>query len=220
MMKKFLIATCVVICIIGIFAVWYFGPDSTDSKELKSESKDSSRIENHLQEESSVHESIQKTGKGDTAEEIETKGNNSNLKKIDSLGEDTKEKKEQKLPSADDIAAGAAFEAYAKAEIVHKSAISKLKEALESGDSAAIEAATETLKNARLSREEALRNLAPYSEAAAEILAADEARAAAAEKEIERITADDKKRNYRKKEANCGGRVQKTFTRTTADFIG
>lgn len=200
-MKRFLIATCVLICIIGIFAVWYFGHQSTDSEELKGESKDSLPIENHPQEESSVSEPTQKTGKDDTAGEIETKRENSYTEKVNAAGSPAKnavlegEKDDQTLLSAEDIAAGAAFEAYAKSEIVHKSAISKFKEALESGDSASLEAATETLKNARLNREEALRNLAPYSEAAAEILAADEARSAEVEKIMERMRAEDQKRS-------------------------
>ncbi|MDE0316805.1 MAG: hypothetical protein OXM61_18105 [Candidatus Poribacteria bacterium] len=203
-MKKYVIPTCVVICVIGIFAVWYFGYQSTDSEKLKGESKDSLLIENHFQEESSVPEVTQKTDKGDTAGEIETERDNSNPEKTNTTGSSDKnavldEKDHQKSPSAEDIAAGAAFEAYAKSEIVHKSTISKFKEALESGDSASLEAATDALKNARLNREEALRNLAPYSEAAAEILAADEARAAEVEKIMERMRAEDKKRSAERK---------------------
>lgn len=200
-MKKFLIPTCVVLCLIGIFAVWYFGYQSSNSEELKSESKDSLPIENHPQEESSVSEPTQKTGKDDKVRVIETKGDNSSLEKVNPAGSTNKnavlegQKEHQQSPSAEDVAAGAAFEAYAKSEIVHKSAISKFKEALESGDSASLEAATDALKNARLNREEALRNLAPYSEAAAEILAADEARSVEVEKIMERMRAEDQKRS-------------------------
>ena len=199
-MKKFLIPTCVVLCIIGILAVWYFGHQRADPKELKSESKNSLPIENHLQEESSVPEAVQKTDKGDTAGEIETKRDNSNPEKTNTDGSTDKnavlegEKEHQKLPSAEDVAAANAFEAYAKAEIEHKSTVDKLIEALKSENSNSIASATESLKNARLRREEALRNLSPYSEVAAEILATDEARSAASEKEIDRIKADDKKR--------------------------
>ena len=50
MMKRFLVPTCVVLCIIGIFAVWYFGHQRSDQKELKSESKDSLQIENRSQD--------------------------------------------------------------------------------------------------------------------------------------------------------------------------
>ncbi|MDE0088694.1 MAG: hypothetical protein OXU23_23440 [Candidatus Poribacteria bacterium] len=199
-MKKYVIPTCVVICVIGIFAVWYFGYQSTDSEGLKGESKDSLPIENHPQEESSVSEPTQKTGKDDKVRVIETKGDNSSLEKVNPAGSTNKnavlegQKEHQQSPSAEDVA-GAAFEAYAKSEIVHKSAISKFKEALESGDSASLEAATDALKNARLNREEALQNLAPYSEAAAEILAADEARSAEVEKIMEGMRAEDKKRS-------------------------
>lgn len=200
-MKKFLVPTYLVLCLIGIFSVWYFGHESTDQEELKSESKDSLQIENRSQDVSSDHESTQKTGKGGTAGKIETEKDDPNPEKTNAAGSTAKnavlegEREHKKLPSAEDIAAGAAFEAYAKSEMEHKSAVSKLIEALKSGDSASLEAATENLKNARLSREETLRNLVPYSEAAAEILAADEARAAAADKVIDQITADDKKRS-------------------------
>ncbi|MDE0483601.1 MAG: hypothetical protein OXI67_13550 [Candidatus Poribacteria bacterium] len=70
---------------------------------------------------------------------------------------------------------------------------------MEFGDSASLEAATDALKNARLNREEALRNLAPYSEAAAEILAADEARSAEVEKIMERMRAEDQRRSAERK---------------------
>lgn len=195
-MKKFLIATCVVLCIIGIFALWYFGHQSTDPEELKSEPKDSSL---------SVPESTQKTGKDDSAEEIETKRDTPNLEKVNAAGSTDKnavlegKKEHQKMLSAEDVAASAAFEAYAMAEIEHKSAVSKLIEALESDDSDSIESATKALENARLSREEALRNLAPYSEAAAEILAADEARSAEVVKVMERIEVEDQKRSAERK---------------------
>jgi len=203
MMKKYVIPTCVVICVIGIFAVWYFGYQSSNPEELKSESKDSLPIENHPQEESSVPESTQKTDKGDTAGEIETKRENSNTEKVNPAGNTDKndvlegEKEHQKLPSAEDIAAGAAFEAYAIAEMEYGLAIETAKEALKVKpiDNQRLKSATDDLKNARLRREAALRNLVPYSEAAAEMLAADEARAAEAEKVIDRITADDKKRS-------------------------
>ncbi len=197
-MKKFLVPICSALCIVGIFAVWYFGYQSSNPEELKSKSKDSLPIENRPQDTSSVSESTQKTGKDETADEIETKKEGSNSEKTNDTGGNTtlnEKKKQEQSPSAEDIAAGAAFEAYAMAEIDHKSAVSKLIEALKSEDSASIEAATETLKNARLSREEALRNLAPYSEAAAEILAADEVRSAEAKKVMDQMRAEDQKRS-------------------------
>ncbi len=196
MMKRFLIPTCVVLCIIGIFALWYFGHQSTDPEELKNESKDISP---------SVPDATRKTSKNDAAGEIEIKGDNSNTEKVNTAGSTAKkvvlegEKEHQQSPSAEDVAAGAAFEAYANSEIAYKSAISKFKEALEFGDTSSIESATDTLKNARLNREETLRNLAPYSEAAAEILAADEARSVEVEKIMKRIEAEDQKRSAERK---------------------
>ncbi|MCE2401169.1 hypothetical protein J4G08_09810 [Candidatus Poribacteria bacterium] len=204
-MKKFIIPTCPVFCFIGA-ALLYFGHQRSDPEELNGASKNTLQIENQPQKESSVPESTQKTGKGDTAAEIEAKKEGSNSEKTNDTGGNTtlddKKKQKQKLqqlPSAEDVAASAAFEAYAKSEIEHKSALSKFTEALKSGDSASLEAATRTLKNARLSREEALRNLASYSEEAAEILAADMARAAEAEKEFDRITAEDQKRSVERR---------------------
>ena len=206
-MKKFLVPTCLVLCLIGIFAVWYFGHQSTDPEELKSESKDGLPIENRPQDISSIPESTQNTDKGDTAGEIETSKEGSNSEKTNATGNtdanaalDEKNEQEQ-VPqqplSAEDIAAAAAFEAYAKAEMEYDSAIKTAKEVLKAKpvDDQRLKSATDDLKNVRLRREETLRNLAAYSETAAEILAADETRAAAAEKEIDRITADDKKRS-------------------------
>ncbi|MDE0483599.1 MAG: hypothetical protein OXI67_13540 [Candidatus Poribacteria bacterium] len=180
-MKKYVIPTCVVLCIIGIFAVWYFGHQRSDQKELKGESKDSVLIENHLQEESSVPDATQKTGKDDAAREIETKRDDSNPEKVNAAGGTAKnavldgEKEHQKSPSAEDVAAANAFEAYVKAEIEFDFLTESLKEALETRpiDWDRIKSATSDHKNAGLRRKEALQNLASYSEAAAEILAAE-----------------------------------------------
>ncbi len=135
-MKKVLVPTCVVLCIIGIFAVWYFGHQRSDQKGLKSESKDSVLIENHPQEESSVPETTQKTGKDDTTGEIKTKKDDPNPERVNAAGGTAKnavldgEKEHQKSPSAEDVAAANAFEAYVKAEIEFDFLTESLKEAL------------------------------------------------------------------------------------------
>ena len=199
-MKKFLVPIFLVFCLVGLFTLWYFGNESTDPAELKSESKDSLQIENRPQDVSSIPESTQKTGKDDIADEIETKKEGSNSEKTNDTGGNTtlnEKKKQEQSPSAEDIAAAAAFGAYAKAEIEYNSALETFKEALKAKpvDTQRLESATDNFKNARLQREEALRNLAPYSEAAAEILAADEARSAEAKKVIDQMRAEDQKRS-------------------------
>ena len=197
-MKKFLIPTCLVLCLMGIFAVWYFGHESTDPEKLKNESKDSLLIENHLQEESSVPETTQKTDGGDTAGEIETIRDDSNSEKVNAAGGTAKkailegEKEHQRLPSAEDIAAANAFEAYVKAETEFDLSTESLKEALGTRplNWDHIKSLTSDHKDAGLRRKEALRNLAPYSEAAAEILAADKVRTAADEARVAQIKAE------------------------------
>lgn len=206
-MKKFLVPTCLILCIIGIFALWYFGHQRADPKELKSESKNSLPIENHLQEESSAPEVVQKTDKDDTDGEIETKRDNSNPEKTNTDGSTDKnvvlegEKEHQKLPSAEDVAAANAFEVYVKTDIEFDLATGSLKEALETRpiDWDHVKSATSDHKNARLRRKEALQNLASYSEAA-EILAAEEtlsaedaARIAAMKEKLDRDEAEMRK---------------------------
>ncbi len=213
-MKRFLVPTCVVLCVIGIFAVWYFGHQRSNQKELKSGSKDSVLIENHPQEESSVPETTQKTGKDDAAREIETKRDDSNPEKVNAAGGTAKnavldgEKEHQKSPSAEDVAAANAFEAYVKAEIEFDVYSESLIEALDATplDVDHINSVHKNRKDAMVRRKEALQNLAVYSEAAAEILAAEEtlsaedaARIAAMKKELDReeaeMIADEQKRS-------------------------
>ena len=213
-MKKFLIPTCVVLCIIGIFAVWYFGHHRSDQKELKSESKDSVLIENHLQKDLSVPEATQKTDRDDAAREIETKRDDSNPEKVNAAGGTAKnavldgEKEHKKSPSAEDVAAANAFETYVKAEIEFDFFTESLKEALEATplDWDHIESIASDREDAKVRQKEALKNLAAYSEAAAEILAAektlsaeDAARIAAIKEELDReeaeMIADEQKRS-------------------------
>ncbi|MDE0086811.1 MAG: hypothetical protein OXU23_13920 [Candidatus Poribacteria bacterium] len=213
-MKKVLVPTCVVLCIIGIFAVWYFGHQRSNQKELKSGSKDSVLIENHPQEESSVSEPTQKTGKDDAAREIETKRDDSYPEKVNAAGGTAKNavleggKEHQKLSSAEEVAAANAFEAYVKTEIEFDFLTESLKEALEAStlDWEHIDSVHKDRKDAMVRRKEALQNLAVYSEAAAEILAAEEtlsaedaARIAAIKEELERegteMIVDEQKRS-------------------------
>ncbi|MDE0316803.1 MAG: hypothetical protein OXM61_18095 [Candidatus Poribacteria bacterium] len=213
-MKRFLVPTCVVLCVIGIFAVWYFGHQRSNQKELKSGSKDSVLIENHPQEESSVPEATQKTGKDDAAREIETKRDDSNPEKVNAAGGTAKNavleggKEHQKLSSAEEVAAANAFEAYVKVEIEFDFLTESLKEALEAStlDWEHIDSVHKDRKDAMVRRKEALQNLAVYSEAAAEILAAEEtlsaedaARIAAIKEELERegteMIVDEQKRS-------------------------
>lgn len=191
-------------CLLGA-ALWYFGHQRSDQKGLKSESKDSVLIENNPQEESSVPEATQKTGKDDAAREIETKRDDSNPEKVNAAGGTAKnavldgEKEHQKSPSVEDVAAANAFEAYVKAEIEFDFLTESLKEALKQDplDWEHINSAHKDRKDAMVRRKEALQYLAAYSEAAAEILAAEEtfsaedaARIAAIKEELDREKAD------------------------------
>ncbi len=200
-MKKFLIPTCVVLCIIGIFAVWYFGHQRADPKELKSESKNSLSVENRSQE----------TGKGDIAQKIETKKESSNSNKDHDTGENStlnEKMKQEQSPSAEDVAAANAFEVYVKAQMEFDLLSESLKEALKASplDFDHINSAHKNRKDVGMRRKEALQNLAVYSKTAAEILVAEKTRTAEEEtliaeirEEIERdeteIRADDQKRS-------------------------
>ena len=210
-MKKFLVPICLILCIIGIFAVWYFGYQTSNPEELKSESKNSLPTENRPEGISSIPESTQKTSKDDTARKMETKGDNSYPEKIngtDSLNKNTELKeKGQKFPSAEDVAAANAFEAYVKAQMEFDLFSESLIEALKASplDFDHINSVHKNRKDAGVRRKETLQNLAVYSETAAEILASDKTRTpeeealiAEIKEEIERdraeIKADDQKR--------------------------
>ena len=199
-MKKFLIPICVILCIIGIFAVWYFGYQSSNPEELKSESKNSLSVENRSQE----------TGKGDAAQKIETKKKSPDSDKDHDTDRNTilnEKKKQEQSPSAEDVAAANAFEAYIKAQMEFDLFSESLIEALKASplDFDHINSVHKNRKDAGVRRKETLKNLAVYSETAAEILASDktripeeEALIAEIKEEIERdraeIRADDQKR--------------------------
>ena len=205
-MKKFLVPICLILCIIGIFALWYFGHQRADPKELKSESKNSLPTENRPEGISSIPESTQKTSKDDTARKMETKGDNSYPEKIngtDSLNKNTELKeKGQKFPSAEDVAAANAFEAYVKAQMEFDLFSESLIEALKASplDFDHINSVHKNRKDAGVRRKETLQNLAVYSETAAEILAAEEtlsaedaARISAIKEELDRDEAEMRK---------------------------
>ena len=200
-MKKFLVPICVVLCIIGIFAVWYFGYQSSNPEKLKSESKDSLSVENRSQE----------TGKGDIAQKIEAKKESSNSDKDHDTGGNTtlnEKMKQEQSPAAEDLAAANAFEVYVKAQMEFDLLSESLKEALKASplDFDHINSVHKNRKDAGVRRKEALQNLAAYSEAAAEILVAEKTRTpeeealiAEIKEEIEQdradIKTDDQKRS-------------------------
>lgn len=202
-MKKFLVPVCLVIGLVGVFIIWHLGYQGAEQEVMKNESKDIAPTVDHSPDVSPELESTEETSKNDTIPETETRRedlNTGRIKNTDSLNGngalDEKKEQEQKSLSVEDIEAAAAFEAYVKTEVECKLATVTLTEVLKIRpiDWQRVKSANSNLKNARLQREKALQNLAVYSEAAAEILAADEAHKAQAKKEFDQITTDSQKR--------------------------
>ena len=179
-MKKYLIPIYIVLFLIGATALWYFGHHRPAQKILEAEPQKVYKSTPLQPEGLSVKpmpsDSIQKPREEDTDIEVESIDNATTSEKIDdsqvhSEDADSEEPTSQEALSAEDAAAAETFEKYFTAESEYQTAQEIAKEALKSGNNERIKAATEALRQARLQRNEALQNLAAYSEDAAEILA-------------------------------------------------
>ncbi len=179
-MKKYLIPIYIVLFLIGATALWYFGHHRPAQKILEAEPqkvyKSTSLQPEGLSVKPMPSDSIQKPREEDTDIEVESIDNATTSEKIDdsqvhSEDADSEEPTSQEALSAEDAAAAETFEKYFTAESEYQTAQEIAKEALKSGNNERIKAATEALRQARLQRNEALQNLAAYSEDAAEILA-------------------------------------------------
>ena len=179
-MKKYLIPIYIVLFLIGATALWYFGHHRPTQKILEAEPQKVYKSTPLQPEGLSVKpmpsDSIQKPREEDTDIEVESIDNATTSEKIDdsqvhSEDADSEEPTSQEALSAEDAAAAETFEKYFTAESEYQTAQEIAKEALKSGNNERIKAATEALRQARLQRNEALQNLAAYSEDAAEILA-------------------------------------------------
>ena len=179
-MKRYLIPIYIVLFLIGATALWYFGHHRPAQKILEAEPqkvyKSTSLQPEGLSVKPMPSDSIQKPREEDTDIEVESIDNATTSEKIDdsqvhSEDADSEEPTSQEALSAEDAAAAETFEKYFTAESEYQTAQEIAKEALKSGNNERIKAATEALRQARLQRNEALQNLAAYSEDAAEILA-------------------------------------------------
>ena len=182
-MKKYPMLIYVVLFLIGATALWYFGHHRPAQKILTAEPK---RVYKSTPLQSSSDLSVkpepsdttQKPREGDAGIDTESKdmGNTATSEKIDdsrvhSEEADSEESMSQETFSTEDAAAAEAFEKYLTSESEYQAEMEVSKKALKSGNSERIKSATNALREARLRRNEALQNLAVYSEDAAEILA-------------------------------------------------
>lgn len=168
---------------IGATALWYFGHHRPAQKILTAEPKKvykSTPLQsnNDLSAKSEPFDTIQKPREADAGIGTESKdiGNTITPEKIDdsqghSEDADSEESMSQETFSTEDAAAAEAFEKYLTLESEYQAELEVLTEALKSRNSERIKSATNALGEARLRRNEALQNLAVYSEDAAEILA-------------------------------------------------
>ena len=179
-MKRYFMPIYVALFLIGATALWYFGHHRPAQKILEAEPQKVYKSTPLQPEGLSVKpmpsDSIQKPREEDTDIEVESIDNATTSEKIDdsqvhSEDADSEEPTSQEALSAEDAAAAETFEKYFTAESEYQTAQEIAKEALKSGNNERIKAATEALRQARLQRNEALQNLAAYSEDAAEILA-------------------------------------------------
>ncbi len=182
-MKKYPMFIYVVLFLIGATALWYFGHHRSAQKILTAEPKKvykSTPLQpsSDLSVKPEPSDTIQKPREGDAGIDTESKemGNTATSGKIDSSkvhSEDavSEESMSQETFSTEDAAAAEAFEKYLTAESEYQTAQKSAGEAFDSKNPERIKSATNTLREARLRRNEALLNLAVYSEDAVEILA-------------------------------------------------
>lgn len=184
-MRKYLTLIYVLLFLIGATALWYFGHHRPAQRILKTEPKTvyktTSLQPNDLSVKPIPSNPIHESREGGANTEV--KGINTEMENTSNVtvpeAIDNKDRGEEadaaQLASQEDLsteaAAADAFEKYFTAESEYQAEKEKFKKALEFGDSGQLESATKTLKETRLRRNEALENLAVYSEDAAEILA-------------------------------------------------
>ncbi len=181
-MKKYSMLIYVVLFSIGAIALWYFGHHRPAQKILTAEPKkvyQSTPLQpsSDLSVKPEPSDPIQKPREGDAGIDTESKdiGNTATSEKIDdsqvhSEDADSEESMSQETVSTEDTAAEA-FEKYFIAESEYQTAQERMGEAFDSQNDERIKSATNALREARLRRNEALQNLAVYSEDAVEILA-------------------------------------------------
>ena len=182
-MKKYPMLIYVVLFLIGATALWYFGHHRPTQKILTAEPKKvykSTPLQpsSDLSAKPEPSDTIQKPHEGDAGIDTESEdmGNTATSEKIDdsqvhSEDADSEESMSQEPLSTEDAAAAEAFEKYFTAESEYQTAQERMGEAFDSENDERIKSATNALREARLRRNEALQNLAVYSEDAAEILA-------------------------------------------------
>lgn len=200
-MKKVSVPTYFVLFLLCGITLWYFGHHRPAQKILKAEPKkvygtklsDSPNVV-QTEQESVADASEQESREVEKSAKAKNLSNPLPLKpnpeKVDTAqhGNSISEKPEQeKTPSPGEVKA---FEAFLIAETEYIEEKEQFKKALISGDTDTLEAATFSMRNARIQRNEALRNLADTSEEASKLLAEIEVHEKEVEKEAARLIAD------------------------------
>ena len=215
-MKKYLFPIYVALFLIGATTLWYFGHHRPAQKILNAEPKKVYKSTPLPPKSLSVKSVPSETIQVPPDENAATKTESADTKTTDSDNATTPEKKDSKQErfedtssnelvlqedlSDDDPAAAEAFDKYITAESEYQAAIETLKEALVSENSERLKSATDSLREARQRRKEALQNLAPYSEDAVKMLEEMEEAERAAEEIMAEYREDDARLLERAKE--------------------
>lgn len=183
-MKIFRIITYVILFSVGGIILWYFGHHHPEEEILNNKPKSLSSdvrpriiLNDNPGGSPSTTKAPQETGRENSEERNTDQNDGTSTIEI-----------EQEIPIFDEEAA--AFEVFLTAEVDYEEKMEVFKKALISGDTDTLEAATASIRNARLQRNEALKNLADSSEEASKLLAEIEVQEAEAEREAARIITE------------------------------
>ena len=186
-MKTLRIITYVILFSVGGIILWYFGHHHPEEEIIKNDLKSVSDVRPQIILNDTPSESSSTVGTT-TKVPQEAGKENSEERHTDPNDGTSSIELGKETPLSDEEAA--AFEGFLIAESEYIAEQEVFKEALISGDTDTLEAATASLRKARLNRNEALRNLADTSEEASKLLAEIEVQEAEVKKEAARIIAE------------------------------
>lgn len=187
-MKIFRLSIYVIIFTIGGIILWHFGHHHPEEEIIKNQPNSLSDANPRIILNDSPSTSSSSIGSTTDAPQEPVRENSDKNKRNMVLNDGTSSiELGQEIPIPDEVAA---FEAFLTAEKKYEIEKEVFKKALISGDDDRIEVATNSIRNARLKRNEELRNLADSSDEASKLLAEIEVREAEVVNETARIVAE------------------------------